>query len=255
MRRLQSLALAAAIPLAACLQPAPVLHATAAEIGAKLDNYSEAVVPQGGTIVLQGDDAIYGSFPHGRRPPINGADEPRGAATLADSLHRFVPHVTIVDHGFPGDTVAKSADRWAGQPVGNLLILSFGYGDFRAATDYHMFDAALTKLVRQAQARGAAVFIVTTPPATSQKLFSLELYRLVARNVATKEGIDVFDSAEALIKANVAPSTDEHGAAAIYQAIAGAMVPYIQVVPPAPQSKQAGSAGMRTVRVSADRAS
>jgi hypothetical protein len=167
MKRLLILALAAAAPMAGCFRPAPVLHATAAEIGPLPDNYSEAVIPRDGTIVLQGDDAIYGDFRHGHRPPINGADEKRGALTLGESLHRFVRHVKIVDHGFPGDTVEKSAERWAGQPVGNLLILSFGYGDYRAQTDVGEFTKALTKLVQQAEAQGAAVFIVTTPPAKS----------------------------------------------------------------------------------------
>jgi hypothetical protein len=231
MKRLLILALAAAAPLAGCLRDAPVLHATAAEIGPLPDNYSEAVIPRDGTIVLQGDEAIYGDFRHGHRPPINGADEKRGALTIGDMLHRMVRHVKIVDHGFPGDTVEASAERWAGQPVGNLLILSFGYGDFRAETKIADFTAALTKLVHEAQAQGAAVFIVITPPATSKKLEGLEDYRIAAREVGAKEGIDVFESADALTKAKVPASRDEHGSSAIYQMIAAAMVPYIQVVP------------------------
>jgi hypothetical protein len=230
MKRLLTLALAAA-PLAGCLRPAPAPHATAAEIGPIPDNYSEAVIPEGGTIVLQGDDAIYGDVRHGHRPPINGADEKRGGVTLADSLHRFVRHATVVDHGFPGDTVAQSAQRWAGQPVGNLLILSFGYGDFRAQTKVADFTTALTKLVRQAEDQGAAVFIVTTPPATGKALLGLEAYRQAARAIATQEGVDAIDSADALFKANVSPPRDDQGNSAIYQAIAGAMVPYIQIVP------------------------
>jgi hypothetical protein len=231
MKRLLILALAAATPMAGCFGPAPVLHATAAQIGPEPDNYSEAVIPRGGTIVLQGDDAIYGAFSHGHRPAINGADEKRGASTLADSLHRFVRHVTIIDHGFPGDTIEDSTARWADQPVGNLLILSFGYGDFRAQTKVADFKAALTHLVRQAQAQGAAVFIVTTPPATNASLAGLYYYRKAAQDVGTQEGIDVFDSTDALTQAKVQPSKDGHGGSAIYQTIAAAMVPYIQVVP------------------------
>jgi len=231
MKRLLILALVAAAPMSGCLRPAPVLHATAAEIGPIPDNYSEAVIPRDGTIVLQGDDAIYGDFRHGHRPPINGADEKRGALTLAESLNRLVGHVKVVDHGFPGDTVEKSAERWAGQPVGNLLILSFGYGDYRAQTDVDDFKASLTKLVHQAQSQGAAVFIVTTPPATGKKLSGLDAYRSAAQSVATREGIDVFDSAEALTNAKVQPSKDEYGSSGIYRTIAAAMVPYIQVVP------------------------
>jgi len=231
MKRLLILAFVAAAPLTGCFRPAPVLHATAAEIGPLPDNYSEAVIPRGGTIVLQGDDAIYGDFRHGHRPPINGADEKRGSLTLADMLHRRVRHVTVIDHGFPGDTVAKSAERWAGQPMGDLLILSFGYGDYRAETDVSDFKAALTKLVREAQAQGAAVFIVTTPPATSKKLSGLDEYRAAAIQVGTTEGVDVINATEALIKAKVPASKDEHGNSMIYQTIGGAMVPYIQVVP------------------------
>jgi hypothetical protein len=231
MKRLLILALAAAAPMAGCLRPAPVLHATAAEIGPTPDNYSEAVIPRDGVIVLQGDDAIYGDVRNGHRPPINGADEKRGALTIADVLHRVVRNVTIVDHGFPGDTIEQSAERWAGQPVGNLLILSFGYGDYRAKTKVSDFKIALTKLVHQAQAQRAAVFIVTTPPATDSKLSGLDAYRNAARKVGTEEGIDVFDSADALTKAKVQPSKDEYGNPNIYQTIAGAMVPYIQVVP------------------------
>jgi hypothetical protein len=231
MKHLLTLALVAAVPMAGCLRSPPALRATASQIGPVPDNYGEAVIPEGGTIVLQGDDLIYGDFPRGHRPPINGADKRRGALTLADSLHRFVPHVTIVDHGFPGDTVEKSAERWAGQPVGDLLILSFGYGDFRVLTSAPAYSAALTKLVEQAQAKGAAVFIVTTPPTTSKKLLDLEAYRTLSRTVAAKEGVDVFDSGIAMLRAGLPPPADDHGRSAIYQAIAGAMVPYIQVVP------------------------
>jgi hypothetical protein len=233
MKRLLSLALAAAAPMAGCFQPAPVLHATADQIGPVPDNYSEAVIPEGGVIVLQGDDAIYGGFRHGHRPPINGADEKRGDLTLAESLHRFVRHVTIIDHGFPGDTAEQSAERWAGQPVGNLLILSFGYGDYRAKTKVADFTQALTKLVRQAQAERAAVFIITTPPATSPQLFGLNDYRAAAQQVGVSQGVDVFDSTAALTNATTPPAKDEYGGAAIYSVIAGAMIPYIQVVAPA----------------------
>jgi len=232
MKRLLILGLAAATPLAACLHTAPpALHATAAEIGPTPDNYSEAVIPAGGAIVLQGDDVIYGGLVHGRRPPINGADEKRGASTLADNLRHVMRHVTIVDHGFPGDTVEESVKRWAGQPVGDLLILSFGYGDFRAKTKVADFTAALTQLVRQAQAKGAAVFIITTPPSTDSKLSGLNAYSAAAQQVGVAQGVDVFDSSAALTSAKVLPSKDEHGSAAIYQVIASAMVPYIQVVP------------------------
>ena len=231
MKRLLILALALATPLAGCVHPAPALHASAAEIGPTPDNYSEAVIPQDGTIVLQGDDTIYGDFRHGRRPAINGAEKRRGAMTLAESLQKVVRHVTIVDHGFPGDTVAMSAERWDGQPVGDLLILSFGYGDYLAKTDVAEFRAALTQLVAQAQAKGAAVFIVTTPPATDTKLSGLAAYRSAARAVGLKAGIDVFDSADALTKAQVPAPKGAHGSSPLYQAIAAAMVPYIQVVP------------------------
>jgi hypothetical protein len=231
MKRLLILALATAAPLAGCLHPAPALHATAAEIGPIPDNYSEAVIPEGGTIVLQGDEAIHGDGRHGHRSLINAADDRRGAVTLADSLHRLVRRAKVVDHGVPGDTAAKSAQRWAGQPVGDLLILSFGYADFRAQTPVGDFTAALTKLVRQAQDKGAAVFIVTTPPTTDKTLLGLDLYRQAARAVALKEGVDVIDSTDALVKANVPLPKGDRGSPAIDQAIAGAMVPYIQVVP------------------------
>jgi hypothetical protein len=224
------LALAAPALLCGCFHAAPTLRATAAQIGPEPDNYGEAVIPSRGVIVLQGDDVIYGVVRHGRRPSINGADEKRGPFTLADGLHRQLRNVTIVDHGYPGDTVAKSAERWAGQPVGNLLILSFGYGDFRAKTPVAEFTAALTKLVRQAHAQGAAVFIVSTPPPTDVKLAGVSDYRYAAQHVAAAEGVDFFDPGAALYKAQITPSKDENGSAAIYQAIAGAMVPYIQVV-------------------------
>jgi hypothetical protein len=232
MKRFLILALAVTAPLAGCLHASPATpHATAAEIGPTPDNYGEAVIPLGGTIVLQGDDTIYGGLPRGRRAPINGADERRGAFTLAEGLRRVVRHVTIVDHGFPGDTVEKSAERWEGQPVGNLLILSFGYGDFRAKTTVRAFKAALTKMVQRAQAEGAAVFIVTTPPATSPQLSGLNAYSTAAQQVGLAQGVDVFDTNAELANAKLTPSKDERGSPPIYQAIAGAMVPYIQVVP------------------------
>jgi hypothetical protein len=218
--------------LTACLSPAGHLHAGPDQIGPRLDNYGEAVLPLNGTIVVQGDDAVYGVVRDGRRGPINGAAQPRGAVTLTDTLQRALPGVAVVNHGYPSDTAAESANRWADAPVGDLLILCLGYGDLQAKTPPTEYGEALRALIRRGKARGAAVFVILTPPATDPKLSGLNGYRDAARTAAAEMGIDLFDPATALYQAQVKLPKGAEGSADIYRAIARAMVPYIQVVKP-----------------------
>jgi len=218
--------------LAACLHPAGHLHAGPDQIGPRLDNYGEAVLPLHGTIVVQGDDAVYGVVQHGRRGPINGAAEPRGAVTLTDTLQRALPGVTVINHGYPQDTAAESANRWADAPVGDLLILCLGYGDLQAKTPPTEYGEALRALIRRGKARGAAVFVILTPPAGDPKFSGLKGYRDAARTAAAEMGVDLFDPMTALYQAQVKLPKGPDGSADIYRAMARAIVPYIQVVKP-----------------------
>ena len=126
-----------ALVLAGCALPktAAYFHPSAADMGPSLDNYGEAIVPVHGLIVLQGDDFIYGSAERTRgRDPINGSQAPRGPVSLSEAMRTVLHGVQIENHGYAGDSIVDGFERWGGSPKGDLLVLSYGFGDVRAQT-------------------------------------------------------------------------------------------------------------------------
>jgi hypothetical protein len=218
-----------------------------AEVGPVLDNYGEAVVPAHGLIVARGDDLIYGVGLHSRRAGINGSSVTRARATITETLRQALKGVTIVNEGYPGDTVISSARRWADAPAANLLILSYGYGDAEAKTPLADYESALRDMVRRAHARGAAVFLIPTPPmaptpttaGTTPKTTpalvnaAIEPYRAVMRRIGQEENAEVFEPQAEITRIKATPTRTIAQTPDIYQAIAAGLVPYIRIVQPA----------------------
>jgi lysophospholipase L1-like esterase len=220
---------------------------TLAEVGPVLDNYGEAVVPAHGLIVARGDDLIYGVGLRSRRSGANGSSVARTRVTVTETLRQALKRVTIVNEGYPGDTVISSAQRWADAPAANLLILSYGYGDAEAKTPLPDYESALRDMVRRAHARGAAVFLIPTPPMavtptavgktprTPPALVNaaIEPYRAVMRMVGQEENAEVFEPQAEITRIKATPTRTIAQTPDIYQAIAAGLVPYIRIVQPA----------------------
>jgi hypothetical protein len=220
---------------------------TLAEVGPVLNNYGEAVVPAHGMIVARGDDLIYGVGLHSRRAGLNGSSVSRTGVTITETLRQALKPVTIVNQGYPGDTVIASTRRWADAPVGNLLILSYGYGDAAAKTPIADYDSALRDMVRRAHAEGAAVFLIPTPPMAATPTTpgktpqatpalvnaAIEPYRAVMRRIGQEENAEVFEPQSELTRIKATPTSTIAQTSAIYQAIAAGLVPYIRIVQPA----------------------
>ncbi len=222
---------------------------TADQIGPNLNSYGEAVVPRHGLIVVQGDDFAYGLARGRSRHAINGAEEGQSAITISQALRKAVHGVQVENRGFPGDTVEASAARWAALSPGDLLVLSYGFGDQHAHTPIPAFDDALTRMIAAAHARGAAVFVVLPPPSSDPLIDSdLSAYRAALNGVAHQAGLLIFDASAAMNRIKAPPLKHPAQSAAVYQAVAADMVAYIKVV--SPQTGQAGSGDSRTVRVS-----
>ncbi|MHB8286493.1 MAG: SGNH/GDSL hydrolase family protein [Caulobacteraceae bacterium] len=219
---------------------------TAADVGPVLDNYGEAIVPVHGLIVVQGDDLIYGVADHSRREGINGSAVHRTGTTITETLRQVLKGVAIVNQGYPGDTAAMGAQRWADAPVGNLVVLSYGYGDAAAKTPVADSDRALRGMVRRAHAQGAAVFLIptppmaATPPVVSKKpqpvshlltTADFEPYRAAMRQIGQDESVEVFEPQAELTRVKATPTKTVAQSSEIYQAIAGGLVPYIRIVP------------------------
>ena len=259
-----TLSLVLVLALAGCaLRPrstnfAPV---TAAEAGPELDNYGEAIVPARGLIVVQGDDVVYGTATRGGRAGINGSAVKRTSTTITESMRRVLKGVRIVNRGYPGDSVLAGAKRWSGEPVGDLLILSYGFGDAKAKTPAAAYKAALGAMIRHAHAQGAAVFVVPSPPVTDLTLDrGLAPYAALAREAAAEEGAEVFEPFAEMTRVKAKQAKGAAQTSMTYIGVAGGLVQYIKVAPPAsssqpPQTGQAGSGATRTVRVSAASAS
>jgi hypothetical protein len=222
---------------------------TMAEVGPVLDNYGEAVVPAHGLIVARGDDLIYGVGRHSRRAGINGSSVARTGVTITETLRQALKRVTVVNQGYPQDTVISSAQRWADGPAPNLLILSYGYGDAAARTPPADYESALRDMVRRAHARGAAVFLIPTPlmaatpttpgktPKTTPALVdsAIEPYRAVMRRIGQEENAEVFEPQAEITRIKATPTRTIAQTPDIYQAIAAGLVPYIRIAQPARQ--------------------
>jgi hypothetical protein len=225
---------------AACAEranvPSRYFQPTAAQIGPEPNSYGEAVLPDHGLIAVQGDDLAYGVARRPTRNRINEADQGQAATTISQGLRQALGarRVTVENRGFPGDTVAASAQRWAGAPRPDLLILAFGFGDMQAHTQVGPFAEGLRKLIHDARAQGTAVFIVT-PPGVSDKLTNANLapYLSVAANVAAEQDVELFAASTSMATAKEAPSKGIPQSARTYAVIAGSMVPYIKLVRPA----------------------
>ena len=231
-----SLALLLASSAGCAHAPPPVaryFQPTAQQIGPFPNSYGEAVVPAGGLIVVQGDELAYGVTRGRSRRSINGADEGQGPLTISEALRKVVKGVKVENRGYPGDTVAASAARWANAPRADLLILAYGFGDERAHTTATTFAAQLTAMIKAAQAQGTTVFLIV-PPNVSKLLLQSELlpYYAFARNAATVTGAEAFDASAALIRIKAPAPAGAAQTSAAYQAIAADMIPYIKVVGP-----------------------
>ncbi len=226
---------------------------TADQIGPNLNSYGEAVVPRHGLIVVQGDDFAYGLARGRSRHVINGADEGQAAITISQTLRRALNGVKVENRGYPGDTVASSALRWANAPPANLTILSFSYGDEAAHTGLAEFRQAVSEMIQADQAHGGAVFAVLPPPSADLLRNGTQgAYRETFRAVATEHAVQVFDAFAAMQRLKIPGVKTTAQPAGVYQGVAADMVLYIKVVnAPAPQTGQSGSGGSLTVRDSA----
>jgi hypothetical protein len=254
--RRPTLALALLIGLAGCAHPAGgrYFQPTAAQIGPEPNSYGEAVIPRHGLVVVQGDDLAYGLAQGRSRYRINDAEEGQARTTISETLRRAVKGVRIDNRGFPGDTAAASAERWAAGPKPDLAILCLGYGDAAAHTPLPEFRDSLRDLIAEYHAEGAAVFLVLPPDSKDLLAQSvLAPYQAAMEAIGISTGAVVFKTNDSMNRIKAARIKGVAQTTAVYRAVAADISPYVRVVdaaPPSPQVGQDGSGPSPTVRVS-----
>lgn len=218
--------LAACAPLRTSSFPPP----SADEIGPKLDNYGEAVLPPNGLVVLEGDDLAYGADPKAGRAAQGGAPPRQSSASIGRTLQKVLGRrVKVETRASPGETISKGEARSADAPQGNLVILSYGYGDALAHTPAEVFGAALRQMIQAAHAQGAAVFLLVYPQLKDPTLNGeIEPYRAQMRQIGPETGAEVFEAAQDMTRVGAPPDGVALQPKA-YQAIAGGMIPYIRI--------------------------
>ncbi len=195
------------------------------ELGPRLSNYSEATIPRDGLIVVRSDDFVGSSAPASARKKqkrvitISLADALAGATALP-----------VVDQSKPAETLEAAAQRLKNAPVGNLLIICYGFGDAAASfkTD---FRDALIAMIRAAQNQGAAVYLVAEPATALPLSAAAEPYRAIFRSVAASQGAGLIDAPTILQKANLGPSETAVQPRAAVNVIAGNLATYIKLAP------------------------
>lgn len=134
------------------------------------DNYGRLILPEGSTLVVEGDDFAYGATGEEAPPEagLNGAKAARLAHPWPELLSRSLGgRVRVVQAVYPGDKARDGVARWATTPPGELTIVMYGANDYLdeedrvAPADY---ARAIRTLVDRARSAGGWVMLVTPPP-------------------------------------------------------------------------------------------
>ena len=201
------------------------------QVGPDLNGYSQATVPQSGTIAVEGDGVVYGATAPRRR--TTSAQTTQSKTPFPEILERLLM-VHVENRGQPGDTIAQGEARWVDSPSANLLILAYGYSDAKAKTPAAEFAATLNRMLTVARARRAAVMLLVPPAFADPKLSAAaEPYRNAFRQVQSKFGIGVLELSAALAGTSPHPTDGSYQTDKGYRAIAYTIAPYIAVAPAA----------------------
>jgi lysophospholipase L1-like esterase len=146
------------------------------------------------TIELRGDSLVTGSR--------MGVGEPYGAV-----MAQAFGGVAVRLRGRGGATAADGEAQWRESRVdGDILLLAYGTNDAavrgwmggKTPVPVRSFRESMLSHIHQAQARGANVGLIVPPPTGSVAMMDrLQPYRLEVQRIGRKEGIPVFDPAEA----------------------------------------------------------
>jgi hypothetical protein len=204
----------------------------AADVGPVLNNYSQFTVPKNGLIVVEGDGLAYGSSARGKEPGINGSSAPRSPTPFPETLSHLLG-VRVENRGYPGDTIAKGEEHWRGQPVGNLLIISYGYEDAKAGTSKADYEAVLNLMISQASSQGAGVILLLAPIYADKTLSEhAEASRNAMREAKAHFRTQSFDVWQTQWIFSHRYTDGSYQSDSLYKALAYTIAPYIAVAPP-----------------------
>lgn len=152
----------------------PVSEVYAATTGGALKKARDASGP---TYVLRGHSLMYGqdTTSGSTKPAVNGAPQTRSTQPTTDVYHEMLaylqPSATVVNQAYPGDQTRHMLTRWAGAPVGDVMVL---WGDTNDANNYNGDVAGpatiqdsqrrYARLIREASNQGAQVIAVGGSP-------------------------------------------------------------------------------------------
>lgn len=153
-------------PLPSFVRPA----AAAAVSRPETDNYGRLILPEGSTIVVEGDDFAYGAT--GEEGPLekglNGARAARLAHPWPELLSGLLGgRVGVVQAVYPGDKARDGVARWATTAPGDLTVIMYGANDYLDEEDRTPpgdYARAIRTLVDRARSRGGWAMLVTPPP-------------------------------------------------------------------------------------------
>jgi hypothetical protein len=191
-------------------------------------------VPADGLIVVSGDDFVK----PGVTPPRLKARKGAPPLSFAEVLAKDTA-VRVHDETKAGSTLEEGADRFALGPAPNLLVISYGFGDAFAGTKPAAFRHDLQAMIKGAQARGAAVYVVVEPPTAADLSKRTEPFRQATRDLAAANGAGLIDVAPppkpgappAAVQVGVMTTPAKTPADLDLSLIAGQVAQYVKVAP------------------------
>ena len=134
------------------------------------DSYGRLILPEGSTVVIEGDDFAYGSTGEEVAPGagLNGAKIGRVPHPWPQVLSQLLGgRVRVVQAVYPGDKARDGLARWSTTAPGDLTVIMYGANDYLDEEDRVPpadYARTLQLLADRARSRGGWAMLVTPPP-------------------------------------------------------------------------------------------
>lgn len=160
-------------------------------------------------IVCQGTSITYG------QDTVSTDKRAGGSDTTLDSTTTYTTHtqanitypekikalfasvrdnITIVNHGYSGDTAQSSYNRWNANYNADLTILELGINDAITGVDLSTYISYMKKIIERLISNGSSVVLLNIGDVSKSSDAKYELFRSVNRRIAKQYYIEILET-------------------------------------------------------------